>query len=369
MLRSVAGTVVAIAIAVATVTPAHAQYGAYRDEARRLQTQLDFATERDRQAASDWNRKPAYEPLRTASSTPRWTYDQRPTASSGAPSDGAARPREPSRSDTVVISRKETTPAEAAQRIEREAAAGSIDAQMWIAHMYYDGWGVTANAATAAGWFQKAAEAGNADARFSLATLHRYGEGVTKDLAAALRWYRKAAEQGDVRAQFAAGNAYFNGDGTARDIGTQFEVSSRGEELRLRVRDGRVRLSHGEVQTDGRTGEEIVIAGDGPWQKRGFPPRDPYWGWVEVVAPAPDIDGEPVRTLLDWVVRETGRPLRFASPDVERLASTTRLHGTIRHLPPMDALAATLATTDLGFEVLADGTILIDSRIADAAGP
>jgi TPR repeat protein len=220
MLRSVAGTVVAIAIAVATVTPAHAQYGAYRDEARRLQTQLDFATERDRQAASDWNRKPAYEPLRTASSTPRWTYDQRPTASSGAPSDGAARPREPSRSETVVISRKETTPAETAQRVEREAAAGSIDAQMWIAHMYYDGWGVTANAATAAGWFQKAAEAGNADARFSLATLHRYGEGVTKDLAAALRWYRKAAEQGDVRAQFAAGNAYFNGDGTARDIGS-----------------------------------------------------------------------------------------------------------------------------------------------------
>lgn len=165
------------------------------------------------------------------------------------------------------------------------------------------------------------------------------------------------------------GLAIVTANGTARDVGTQFEVASRGQELRLRVRDGRVLLSSGELQAAGRAGEEIAITGDGPWQTRRFAPADPYWQWVEAVAPAPDIDGAPVRTLLDWVMRETGRPLRFASPAVERLASTTRLHGTIRHMAPMDALAATLATTDLEFHVLADGTILIDSGIADAAGP
>lgn len=156
---------------------------------------------------------------------------------------------------------------------------------------------------------------------------------------------------------------------TARDVGTQFEVTTQGDELRLRVRDGRVRLSSGEMATEGRAGEVIEITGSGPWQRGRMAANDPHWQWVEAVAPAPEIDGKPLRVLLDWVARETGRPLRFASPGVEQLAAATRLHGTVRHMAPMDALSATLATTDLGFSLLADGTILIDSRVADAAGP
>jgi hypothetical protein len=79
---------------------------------------------------------------------------------------------------------------------------------------------------------------------------------------------------------------------------------------------------------------------------------------VQSVAPAPDIDEQPVTLLLTWVGRETGKVIRFASPDVERRAGQTILHGNIRHLSPMEALQVMLATTD--FEpAVSDDTILI----------
>ena len=51
--------------------------------------------------------------------------------------------------------------------------------------------------------------------------------------------------------------------------------------------------------------------------------------------------------------------MRYATPAIERRASGTILHGSIRGLEPLEALAVMLATTDLRHEVLADGTIMI----------
>ena len=73
----------------------------------------------------------------------------------------------------------------------------------------------------------------------------------------------------------------------------------------------------------------------------------------------PDLDDQPVTVLLDWVARETGRTLRYASAEVERQAATTILHGKIGQLAPLEALDAMLATTDLAYEVREDGTIEI----------
>jgi hypothetical protein len=66
-----------------------------------------------------------------------------------------------------------------------------------------------------------------------------------------------------------------------------------------------------------------------------------------------------VTVLLTWVARETGRAVRFASPDIERKAGTTILHGNIRHLAPLEALSVMLATTDLEYTLPDDATILI----------
>ncbi len=151
--------------------------------------------------------------------------------------------------------------------------------------------------------------------------------------------------------------------GTVSDIGTQFEVLYRDHEYRLRVREGRVLLSRDAGEVNGQAGDQLTIDADGALARTRIAQDDAEWDWVESVAPAPDIDEQPVTVLLTWVARETGRAIRFEKPEVERKASTTILHGNIRHLAPLEALSVMLATTDLEYALPDDGTILIRLRV------
>jgi ferric-dicitrate binding protein FerR (iron transport regulator) len=157
--------------------------------------------------------------------------------------------------------------------------------------------------------------------------------------------------------------------GVARDVGTQFEVTFDGASYRLRVREGRVLLQRDQEEANAGTGEEIRFDAAGPMRRTLFAADDPRWQWVQDLAPPPEIDGRPVRVLLDWVARETGRPVRYADARTERDASRTTLHGSIDRLAPLDALVVMLATTDLRHELLPDGTILISSAVASDRTP
>jgi ferric-dicitrate binding protein FerR (iron transport regulator) len=152
--------------------------------------------------------------------------------------------------------------------------------------------------------------------------------------------------------------------GTAVDVGTQFEVLYRDGEYRLRVREGRVLLRHDAGEVDGQAGEQLKILPGGELERTRIEHNDSGWDWVESLAPAPDIDRQPVTVLLTWVARETGRTVRFASPDIERKAGTTILHGNISHLAPLEALSVMLATTDLDYTLPDDATILV--RLKDS---
>ncbi len=147
--------------------------------------------------------------------------------------------------------------------------------------------------------------------------------------------------------------------GTATDIGTQFEVLYQGRDYRLRVREGRVLLRRDAGEVDGRAGDQLTIRAGGALERSHVGQDDPDWDWVESLAPAPDINQQPVTVLLTWVARETGRAVRFATPDIERKAGTTILHGNIRHLLPLEALSVMLATTDLEYALPDEATILI----------
>lgn len=151
--------------------------------------------------------------------------------------------------------------------------------------------------------------------------------------------------------------------GTASDIGTQFEVLYRQGAYRLRVREGRVLLSRDSGEIDGNAGDEVTIDAAGALERTHIARDDSAWDWVASIAPAPDIDDQPVTVLLEWVARETGRSIRFERPDVERKASSTILHGNIRNLAPLEALSVMLATTDLEYALPDDGTILIRLKI------
>jgi ferric-dicitrate binding protein FerR (iron transport regulator) len=149
--------------------------------------------------------------------------------------------------------------------------------------------------------------------------------------------------------------------GTAREIGTQFELQVGGARLRLRVREGSVEIDRGGRALTGTAGEQVVIDDFGGVERGPIAPSSDAWAWAEALAPLPDMDGRPAAQLIDWVARETGRRLRYESPAVRERAATVILHGNVRHLAPLAALEAMLATTDLKY-VLDGDTMEIRER-------
>jgi ferric-dicitrate binding protein FerR (iron transport regulator) len=145
--------------------------------------------------------------------------------------------------------------------------------------------------------------------------------------------------------------------GTAHDFGTQFEISYEHERLRLRVREGRVALLRDEQRVIADAGTQVAVNAAGEVSRTTIASSDPAWEWAETVAPAPDFDGQPLSVLLDWVARETGRPLHYADDSLKRRASATILHGRVGPVPPLEALDVMLATTDFAYEIRNDSTI------------
>jgi len=150
--------------------------------------------------------------------------------------------------------------------------------------------------------------------------------------------------------------------GQARDVGTQFEVRYLADNYRLRVREGQVLLQRNGSERLSDAGEQLSIDSTGELATARIAADDPGWRWVQAIAVAPSIDNQPLNLLLNWVSRETGRPLRYAQPALEDKAAMTLLHGNIRNLTPMEALSVVLATTDFTYDDLEDGGIMIRLR-------
>ena len=158
----------------------------------------------------------------------------------------------------------------------------------------------------------------------------------------------------DNRASLGTGYRVGTPLGTVRDVGTQFEVRVADGSLRVRVREGQVEIDRPGARLTGAAGEQLEIDVLGGVTRSAIATTDPEWQWAEAMAQAPEIDGRPATELFAWVARETGRRLRYASPEVEQRAATVILHGNIRHLAPLAALDAMLATTDLEYALLGD---------------
>jgi ferric-dicitrate binding protein FerR (iron transport regulator) len=152
--------------------------------------------------------------------------------------------------------------------------------------------------------------------------------------------------------------------GTVHDIGTVFEVRTAPNALRVRVREGSVRLDAlaGRLSIEGHAGEELQVDAQGAPRRGAFPTAGPDWAWAEALAAAPNFDGQPLLRFLKWVARETGRPLRFQESDGEAQAASVMLHGSAHDLKPLDALELMLAATDFDYALSDDGAILIRRR-------
>ncbi len=134
--------------------------------------------------------------------------------------------------------------------------------------------------------------------------------------------------------------------GVARDIGTQFELRLAGEQLSVRVREGRVALAHPGGRADITAGVQLLVNAGGVATRSEFSAQDAAWRWAEEVAPAFDTDGRTLLDYLRWVARETGRELEFSSNAAASAAAATILRGSVPGtLAPSDSLSPVLATT------------------------
>ena len=150
--------------------------------------------------------------------------------------------------------------------------------------------------------------------------------------------------------------------GTVRDIGTQFEVQSSAEALRVRVRTGRVVLVDSPLAADFQSaaGEELELAAAGTLQQRTIAADDEQWDWATALA-IPDIENRSILSYLEWIAREIGQPLQFDTPNTELRAQFVNWSGDARGLTPLQILESISATSDFRCEV-ADGAIVVQRK-------
>ncbi|MPY89741.1 MAG: hypothetical protein GEU99_17695 [Luteitalea sp.] len=150
--------------------------------------------------------------------------------------------------------------------------------------------------------------------------------------------------------------------GIARDVGTRFEVRRLASGVRVRVRDGLVRLQQETRCHEVRRGTELVTSSAGEVTRRTIPLQGVLWDWVSRAAPPANIEGKPLTAFLDWVEREGGWHVRFADASLARTAATTIVHGSIDGLTLEESLDVVLAACGLAHRIEGGSVVISSSR-------
>jgi hypothetical protein len=142
--------------------------------------------------------------------------------------------------------------------------------------------------------------------------------------------------------------------GTIEHVGTEFEVMSDDREVRVRVREGRIRFQSRSAMVVADAGTELLAASGNDVSRRSIDTYGGEWLWTTTLAPDYEIEGQPLIGFLQWVGREMGRRVDFDGSRTREVAERTVLHGSIRGQPPLDALSNVLASTSLAYELRGD---------------
>jgi FecR-like protein len=135
--------------------------------------------------------------------------------------------------------------------------------------------------------------------------------------------------------------------GSVRHVGTQYEVRTHADEMVVSVREGRVVIASADGTSSGVAGERIRVTPRGEVVRSTVAAHDPNWQWAAHTAPQFDINDHTLAVFLEWVARETGRKVEYASSEAQSAASQVKLRGSIAGLDPDTALSAVLSTTQL----------------------
>jgi ferric-dicitrate binding protein FerR (iron transport regulator) len=150
-----------------------------------------------------------------------------------------------------------------------------------------------------------------------------------------------------------------------RNIGTRYEVRLSDQELRVRVRDGRVEVSSpfGMRETD--RGGQLRVTSSGIVSERAST-SGADWDWIVRAIPPPQLEGRPLPEFLAWAEREGGRPIRFADPALERANAATIVYGAIDSLTVEEALDVVLPSCGLARHT--DGDVITIVAASPEAG-
>lgn len=148
----------------------------------------------------------------------------------------------------------------------------------------------------------------------------------------------------------------------ARDLGTQFEVRLDHRAMRVRVREGLVRIEHA-IAWEVSPGAELTIAAGGLVGRRQVPLYGPAWRWNMEIAPTFELEGSSLAAFLAWVTRENGWELRFTDPTLATHAASITLHGSLDQLTPDQTPELVLPTCGLVHRV-ENGVFLVEHPTA-----
>ena len=150
-----------------------------------------------------------------------------------------------------------------------------------------------------------------------------------------------------------------------RDIGTRYEVRLSDQELRVRVRDGRVQVASAFGIREADRGGQLRVTPSGILAGR-TPTSGADWDWIVRAMRPPQLEGRPLTEFLAWAEREGGRPIRFADPALERATAATIVYGAIERLTVDEALDVVLPSCGLARRN--DGDVITIVAADDASG-
>lgn len=142
-------------------------------------------------------------------------------------------------------------------------------------------------------------------------------------------------------------------------IGTRYEVRRReGDGVRIRVRDGRVRLRSGARVVEIQAGEEAVADREGA-SVGAIPAHGESWRWTLQAAPAFALDGATLASFLEWFAAESGRRVEV-DPRLlrDRSGEPLVVHGSLEDPAPERALDSVLESAGLGSRVVDDRVVV-----------
>lgn len=204
-----------------------------------------------------------------------------------------------------------------------------------------------------------------------LATIHA-GQTMTTghDAAAGLAWAGGGSLRVDKDTQIEivsaaevylhTGRVYFDSDGAdtaspfairtphgvVSHVGTRYMTAADSDRLVVSVREGRVEIEGRYFDRTAHAGQQVEIAGGARPEITRVTGTGADWEWIEQVSPNLDVDGKPAYEFLQWVGRETGYRVVFASDTAERIARESLLVGTVES-DPRTELRLRMLTIDL----------------------